>query len=157
MGREVIFEFDPFEIAGEEPNPKTKKEVLAEVRDYVVEQVLTHVAAQKSPVDGYGKFDPLSPEYKKRKIAEGHPGKADLLFSGDMLDALKGKARSSTVEIGIRGKQGEKADGHCNFSGDSELPLRRFIPNEDDGDVWNAAITKGIKRIVRAGRADDAD
>lgn len=150
MGREVIFEFDPYELTGEDPNPDTEEDVRQECADFARDQILNYVANENSPVQGHGKFKKLSKDYKKFKQKSGLPGVPDLIFSGDMLDALKATVEGSVVRVGITGKQGDKADGHCNLSGESKLPTRRFIPDHDEH--FKGPILSGIRAIVRKGR-----
>ncbi len=155
MARKVIFEFDPFELAGVEPNPATREEVLTEAAAFALEQTLEYMSAQNSPVAGHGKFPKLTKDYKKRKVAGGGSPVPNLLFEGDLQEAMEATVtRQGTIKLGVpgnRGKQGDKADGHCNFSGESELPLRRFVPNGDEGETFKKPIVDGIKRIVKAG------
>lgn len=150
MSRKVQFEFDPFELTGiAAPEGADKDEILEEVGQYVVEEILSYCAEHNSPVAGHGRFPALSKQYKRRKQDAGRPGVPDLVFDGDMLDALNYSSRSSTVRVGVeRGKESDKADGHCNISGDSKLPLRRFIP--DEGETFKKPIIDGIARIIRA-------
>lgn len=149
MSRTVSFEFDPFELTGEElPEGAKAKDVLEDVAQYVLEETLSHVGEEKSPVAGHGAFKKLSKAYASKKRADGHPPVPNLLFTGDMLDALKTKRRGNKVIIEISGKQGDKADGHNNHSGESELPLRRFIPTEDE--TFKPKILDGIRRIIKA-------
>jgi hypothetical protein len=49
-----------------------------------------------------------------------------------MLDALTYRIRGNSIEFGIWGEEADKADGHNNFSGDSDLPRRPFIPKKDE-------------------------
>lgn len=150
MSFKVEFEFDPFEMAGVDPDKvKNKRELLKASADYALEQTLEHVARGESPVEGHGKFPALSPKYKAKKKASGRPGAPDLFFEGDMLPDLKTKT-SDTVWIGHKNKkQAAKADGHNNHSGESELPLRRYVP--DEGETFKKSIRQGIKRIIREG------
>lgn len=147
MSYKVEFEFDPFEIAGVDPSDvKNKTAVMEEVAEFVNEQVKDHCSSATSPVAGYGSFPKLT---DKRHIAAKGSSIADLYFEGDMLDALTTKkAGSTTLKTSVRpGKQSDKADGHCNHSGDSSLPTRRFVPGE--GETWKRAILSGIRSIVR--------
>jgi hypothetical protein len=146
----VEFVFDPFEATGESvPEGSSKREVLDEISDYVKERILDSVASQKSPVKGYD-WPKLSKSYKKFKEESGHPGVSDLQFSGDLLDALQvKKTRGNKIKVVIEGSQAPKADGHNNHSGESTLPLRRFIPSEDDGDEFKGDIIDGIAQIIR--------
>lgn len=66
-----------------------------------------------------------------------------------MLDAMTVKAANGKITVEISGKQGDKADGHNNHSGDSQLPLRRFIPKEGE-DTFRKGIRDGIKVIARS-------
>jgi len=65
-----------------------------------------------------------------------------------MLNALKYELRSgSEIEFGIFDRsQAPKADGHNNFSGDSKLPLRRFIPDRDE--TLKKSIEKRIETVI---------
>ena len=154
MSRKVIFEFDPFEIAGvDEPNPKTKKKVLQDCADFALVQTFEYMNAQTSPVQGHGRFKKLTKDYKKIKVAQGGAPVPDLFLEGAMQGALKASVKGGMVRLGVNGgKQGDKADGHCNFSGESELPLRRFVPNPEDGETFKKPILDGIRRIVREGQ-----
>lgn len=151
MAREVLFTFDPFEIAGVEEIPKNKSAILDECKDFAIDEIKKYCERSQSPVEGHGKFKALTRKYREIKKSKGGSGNPDLFLSGDMLDALKGKKSGTEIALGIVGKQGDKADGHCNFSGESELPLRRFIPFEGDGETFKKPIIDGIKRIVREG------
>lgn len=146
----VEFVFDPFEATGESvPKGANKREVLDEISDYVKESILDAVGSHKSPVKGYS-WPKLSKDYKKFKESSGHPGVADLQFSGDLLDALQvKKTRGNKIKVVIEGAQAPKADGHNNHSGESQLPLRRFIPSADDGDEFKSDIIDGIAQIIR--------
>jgi hypothetical protein len=147
----VTYEFDPFELTGlEKPKGVPRREILKEIRDFTVEAVVGYVNTTRSPVQGHGKFKRLTRDYKKRKVAAGGSSVPDLLLSGDMLSALKAPIKGVGIELGIKGKQGPKADGHNNHSGDSELPLRRFIPDEDDGETFKKPIIDGMKKIIRS-------
>jgi hypothetical protein len=147
MARTVEFEFKPFEELGiEAPKGINKDRALEQVGDYILESVLSYVADQNSPVAGYGSFPKLNKEYKKRKAEEGGSPIPNLELSGDMLSAMRIIVKDDSVVLRISGKEGDKADGHNNHSGDSELPLRRFIP--DEGETFKKSILGGVKRII---------
>lgn len=149
-GRTVRFEFDPFQATGEPlPEGADKNEVLEAASEYLLEQVLGYVGNKTSPVAGHGSFPGLSKEYAARKKAQGLPPVPDLVLSGEMLDAVTTYAKGNRIGIEVTGDQGAKADGHCNHSGESELPLRRFIP--DEGEQFKRPILDGIRRIIRSG------
>lgn len=145
----VKYTFNPFELADIDPPSGTenRRAAVREIADFVIEQVLSDVAASKSPIDN-GRFVPLSKEYKKFKTKRGRPGKPNLEFSGDMLDALQSKVSGNKITIQITGKEGDKADGHNNHSGKSSLPTRRFIPTEDE--TFREGILAGVRNIVEA-------
>lgn len=121
------------------------EELKKEVGDFLVEQILSSVGSQKSPIDG-SKFQKLSPEYKKYKISQGLSGSPDLEFSGSMLGSLDYKITSKGIELGIFGEDAPKADGHNNFSGDSQLPTRQFLPKE--GEEFDSSIQDGVDSII---------
>jgi hypothetical protein len=66
-----------------------------------------------------------------------------------MLEAIKTEVSGNTVTVKVTGKQGAKADGHCNHSGESRIPLRRFIPTAEE--TFKQPILNGIKKIIREG------
>lgn len=103
------------------------------------------VGESKSPLDG-SRYKALSPEYKKQKKADGAPGVPNLDLTGDMLGSLEYRETPTGIEIGVFGKEAPKADGHNNFSGDSTLPERRFLPGE--GESFRPGITKEVEAII---------
>jgi hypothetical protein len=123
-----------------------RTEAKKEIGELIVNEILIYLQDGKSPVDGYGKFDKLSKKYAElQKDGDRNP---NLELKGDMLDALTFESRrGSEIEVGIfKAKQVGKADGHNNFSGDSKLPLRRFIPDEDER--FKEDIESKIKTII---------
>jgi hypothetical protein len=142
------FEFDPFDYA-KVTKPKGKKlsAILDEVADLVKESVLLDIGNSRSPVNGRS-FKSLSPDYRKEKEAKGGSGKADLELSGSMLDALTVKKTSNgklQILVDDPSQQG-KVDGHNNFTGQSKLPERKFIP--DESEDFRPAIRKKIKTLI---------
>lgn len=151
MSRKVAFEFDPFELVGTEPLKGEKKDAaLKDIQAFVLEQVLSDVGESRSPVQGYGRFPALSKEYKKEKSSEGGTPIANLELTGAMLSALEVKRKGNTLSLQITGREGDKADGHNNHSGDSSLPLRRFIPG--NGETFTRDILEGIVEIIETHR-----
>jgi hypothetical protein len=153
MARDVIYEFDPFKVTGlKQPRGSNRKDILRDIGDYLVETVLDSVSKQQSPIKGKGRFQPLSPDYKKFKKAEGAGGKANLELEGDMLEALKFTIKDGKIRFGIRGKQGDKADNHNKFSSESKrtkVPPRNFIP-KNNRDKFDQPIIDGMKDIIKA-------
>ncbi len=151
MARKVEFEFDPFEMVGIDRDGLPRSvvnEAMADIKDYVLEQILLDVADTKSPVTGKP-FKKLNSEYAKFKAQEGGTPIANLLLTGDMLDAVRIKsAGSDKLLLYVTEDQSDKADGHNNHSGESNLPTRRFIPDEEDGDSFRPEIRNGIKDII---------
>lgn len=150
----VAFEFDPFEKTGIDVPRNRREEALAEVAEYIKEEVLSYVGDGESPVSG-GRFKKtLKPEYKKRKEAEGGSGVADLELTGEMLDALDVVVKSrNKLSLQIEGDEAPKADGHNNHSGLSSLPERKFIPKKDETlkrDIW-----QGVKGILEKYTGDE--
>ena len=129
-------------------NVTAKEAALKEIADYVKEEILSRVGSGYSPVDGYGNFPAYSKEYKKFKQEYSSASTVNLELTGAMLDALKYEinVRDGVIELGIWGDEADKADGHNNFSGKSDLPLRRFIPK--DNQKFVAEIENGIDNII---------
>lgn len=132
-----------------------REDVKQEIADYLREAVLEDVGDGRSPLTGV-KWKGLSAEYKKRKSEESSAVIANLELHGDMLDALEARPRAgNAVELGIwDGTEAEKADGHCNFSGDSHLPNRRFIPNAKDDETFRPGIMNEVLRIIDEAREE---
>ena len=149
-GRTVRFEFNPFEATGAElPEGADKADALEEAAQFLREEVLNYMGNENSPVAGHGAFPKLSKEYARRKREAGHPAVPNLEFDGDLKDAIQVYPKGNRLVIEVTGAEGAKADGHCNLSGDSSLPLRRFIP--DDGEQFKRPILEGIARIIKSG------
>ena len=73
---------------------------------------------------------------------------ANLELSGDMLDSLEFRVKGTKIEVGIWGSEADKADGHNNFSGDSKLPERKFIPNGSNGETFRPDIRQEVDSIL---------
>ena len=143
---EVKYEFDPLELVGitADLTKAQRSAIMDEVAAYVQESVLSMIGDSKSPVTGR-KFPLLSKEYAK----EFHGGNrtSHLELEGDLLDSLVVKKKGNVLILTVSEDQQGKADGHNNFSGKSQLPLRQFIPKEDQTFV--PSIREGIKSIIR--------
>lgn len=127
--------------------PRSKQaDAKKEIGELVVNEILIYLQDGISPVQGYGKFQKLSDKYAKEM--KGGNKTPNLELDGDMLDALTYESRrGAEIEVGIfKGKEVPKADGHNNFSGDSKLPLRRFIPEENEN--FKSDIEDKIKTII---------
>lgn len=122
-----------------------KNRIKDEAGQLIIDHILTNVGKARSPIKGAG-WRALSGDYRKYKRDEGRGTKANLEFSGDMLDALEYVRVPEGVRIQIRGDQAGKADGHNNFSGESELPTRQFLPKE--GDEFTGSVAQEIDGII---------
>lgn len=131
---------------------EAKARVKREVGDYLVEQINSYLSDSKSPVSGES-IPGLSREYKKKKTAEGLPGKPNLEFSGSLRDSIDYRSTADGIKIGVFGKDAPKADGHNDFSGDSKLPRRRFLPAE--GQSFKGEIKKEAERIILEAYAEE--
>lgn len=137
--------------------PKSDRpQVLSDIADYLLEAALDDIGEGRSPVYG-SKWPALSKVYKKHKLEEGSKPIANLELSGDLLDALEAKVTGkSAITYGITdSSQTAKADGHNNLSGDSKLPLRRFVPGP--GETFRSGIMNQIQQIIDAAAGDEED
>lgn len=123
-----------------------KDKIKDEVGSYLIEQTLLSIAETKSPISGEAWQANLSPEYKRKKIKEGGKGIANLELTGDMLSSLDYEITDDGIKLGIFGKEALKADGHNNLSGSSDLPQRRFLP--DEGQDYKRSIEAGVESII---------
>lgn len=144
--------------------PRSKrKEAKDEVSDYLLNEVLRSVNDGISPVKGEGRFRILTNDYAKGEKAGVRT--ANLELEGDLLNALKVEnKRGNDIEIGVRGKEAPKADGHNQISGEAKAWARRtgrtkykrrFIP--DDNQDFSSGIKKGISNILDEYRVDPAE
>jgi phage gpG-like protein len=153
--KRLTSEIDLFSDVKEKLTSDLKSEITEQVGEYLKEQILLSVADSSSPISG-GEFKKtLSPKYKKEKEKAGLPGKANLEFSGDMLDSLTFKPTSKGLEIGVFGEEALRADGHNNFTGKSKLPTRQFLPKE--GENFKQDIKREVDRILRDKLAEQVD
>lgn len=148
----VEFVFDPFELVGltekkEDAKRSDIADILDRVSDFILESVLVDIGDKRSPVTGRN-FVKLSQDYAKFKKKEGHPAIPNLLFTGDLLDSIKVVKQKGMLKLTVEEDQQGKADGHNNFSGQSELPRRPFIPNKKAGETFRPEIRDGIAQII---------
>ena len=146
-------EIDLFSDARYEVPSELKEEIASDVGEYLKEQILKAVAESTSPISGGAFKKSLSPAFKKKKESEGLPGVANLEYSGQMLDSLDYKVTSKGIELGVFGEPARRADGHNNFSGESKLPKRQFLPEE--GQAFKGSIQQEIDKIIRDKLADN--
>lgn len=145
--RKVKYDFNPFSkvrLRGDK-----REQAKEEIKDFVLSSVLSDVGAARSPVTGDA-FEALSSEYRSKKQAAGLGGRANLEFTGDMLDALQvTDAPGGGIRITVSADQQGKADGHNDFTNKSKLPRRPFIPDERRSETFSSSIEEGIERILR--------
>lgn len=142
----VEYWFDPFE--GLEIKGSKKKEALQEAADLLLESILSDVADGRSPVTGR-KFIQLNKYYAKKE--HGGDRSAKLELTGDLLGSLIVKVKKKDgvegIYITVPDNEQGKADGHNDFSGESKLPKRQFIPNADEAQSFRPEIRKEIISI----------
>ena len=123
-----------------------------DVGEFIVGEILRSVQRGQSPVEGRGAFKKLDPEYANE--FKGGNRQPNLDQQGDMLDALEFEITTGGVKVGIfQDSQVPKADGHNNFSGLSELPERRFIP--DATEDFKRNIKAGVNQILDGYRENE--
>jgi hypothetical protein len=139
---------DPFEgLDVSALTPAEKESLLEEIGQTLVDSVLQSLASSKTPISGGGYKSFLSPAYAAFKREYGAGSSANLDLTGSMLDSLSFKAKGDVIEIGVFGSEAPKADGHNNFSGDSKLPQRQFLPKE--GQRFKRDIDGVVKSIIK--------
>lgn len=137
--------------------PKSDRAELKErIGELLVEQILESVADAKTPVEGGEYKRVLSPEYGKFKREETGSDKANLDLTGEMLSSLDFKIKGDKIELGIfDSMEAPKADGHNNFSGESKLPTRQFLPKE--GQEFKANIQELLRDTIADYKADNVN
>lgn len=136
-------------------SPKGKEQVREEVGTYLVEQTLAGVSESKSVVQGESIPSLSKGPYRKKKLDELGTARADLVFSGEMLDELSFESTKDGIKIGVFGDRAPVLDGHSNLSGKSKLPQRRIIP--DEGQSYKRNIQTEVERIISDAVAEESD
>ncbi len=131
---------------------KKKREVLTDIGDLIIENTLVMVGDQKSPINGEGKFKPLSKDYKEFKQSEVGNKLANLELNGDLMSSVDYEIAGSKIKVGVFGSEAPKADGHNNLSGKSSLPQRRFLP--DKSQEYVSSVQKEIDRIIADAKSE---
>lgn len=122
-----------------------------EIGEFVVGEILDQLSKGRSPVSGES-FKRLSKEYADSK--KGGDITPNLELEGDLLNALEYKRTKDGIKVGIfKSSELGKADGHNNFSGESKLPKRRFIP--DEGQSFKRQINSGVKKFIEEYKRPD--
>ena len=145
MAKKVEYWFDPFE--GVEISGKIdKKAALEEIADFLKTVILSDVSDGVSPVSG-AKFPKLNKKYADtQKDGDRNP---NLELSGDMLSSLIVRSSKGGILVTVPESEQEKADGHNNFSGKSNLPLRQFIPKKDESyEKYSSDIRSIIEDFI---------
>lgn len=157
MAKKITYKIDLNDLGDLSDLSKSEiSQAKREVGQIAVEEILRFVSESKSPVSKESWKKTLSKEYRAQKKKKGGAPVADMDLTGNMLTALRAKpGKGDTVEVGIFTKsETGKADGHNNFSGDSKLPRRRFIPEEDQ--KFKRSIVKEMKKVLEElGDGDD--
>lgn len=128
-------------------------DLKSDIAELIVDEIKIKLAKGESPVQGES-FDPLSEEYaKKEKNGNRRP---NLNLEGDLWDSLEAKFEDNKLIVGVfDSKEVPKADGHNNFSGESKLPQRRFIPDEDQS--FRPEIMRKINILINERRETEQD
>lgn len=142
--------FSEIDLFSDRAVPRSARtEIKKRVGELLVDETLAAVSDSNTPVSGAPYKSTLTdPVYRKLKAESNLPVKANMEFSGAMLDALSSRPTAAGIKIGIfsDGKNAPKADGHNNFSGKSELPRRQFLPTK--GQNYKRSIESEIDRII---------
>lgn len=126
----------------------TKDQIRKDVGDFLIEKITEYASVQESPISG-GKWKAsLSKDYAKKKEELIGNSDANLELTGDMLSALTWDETKNGIMIGLIGEQAGKADGHNNFSGESKIPTRQFLPDVGDEFKFQDDIDKIIAEAI---------
>lgn len=137
----------------------SKEDAALAIGQELIDSIKDHLKDGESPVEGY-KFKELSEKYADKK--KGGDRTPNLKLEGDLLESLSAEYEGDTLVIGVSSSQEGKADGHNNFSGDSNLPTRRFLA--DSGEVfkdqdkiiqniiplYEVDVSEALEEVVRA-------
>lgn len=153
----VSFKFNPFKDSGVSVPKEKREEAREAVKDYVLEQVLSHAGAGKSPVAGGAWKKSLSKDYKKKKGEQSSAGFANMELSGKTLNDLEVvEVGKDNLSLQIEGDRAPILEGN-NLGSYGREPdrskAREIIP--PSGGRFNNRIGEGIKRILQRFEEDD--
>jgi methyltransferase-like protein len=122
--------------------PSKRKEVTELIGITIIDSIEEHLSRGVSPVSKGAYKKSLSKEYAKKT------GKkvANLDESGALLGDLRIDNFKDKVTIKITDRK-EKLVGYNHNVGDT-LPVRKFLPNDETGEVFKKSITRKIKDII---------
>lgn len=130
-----------------------REEALTQVGEFLIDSILERVSEGKSPVAGE-RFRQLKSNYADKK--KGGDRTPNLELTGDLLDSLSFRVIDTGIEVGYFSGVSQntlgKADGHNNFSGQSKLPTRRFIPL--DNQEFMPTIQRELNAIINEFKED---
>ena len=147
-----IASYIDLELPGSMTASQTRK-IKDEVGELLIDHILLNVGKGRSPF-GAGAFPPLSKKYKSFKLDEGSEPKPNLELSGEMLDSLSFSHIDIGIKIFVSGEEALRADGHNNFSGDSRIPTRQFLPKKDDS--FGSMIEREVSNIISENAIDSS-
>lgn len=143
------------ELFDESVTDTAKEDIQQQVGQFLVDAILETVVDAKSPVTGRN-FKKLTKDYAEKKVEEGGNPIPNLDLFGDMLNDLTFRPTDNGIEIGyFNSDQAGKADGHNNFSGESRIPTRRFIPFEEEN--FTRRIQDQAKQLITNILADEIE
>lgn len=118
---------------------KASKIALKEIGKDVIDLVIDKVTSGTSPVRGYGRYEPYSDGYAKKK---GRKAPVDLLVTGKMLQSLRFKfINPRTIEFFAKDK---KFPWHNEGRG--SLPKRKVLPNKS-GEEFKSDIQNKLNSV----------
>lgn len=149
---EIVHRLDLNEYGLEDVPVADQQAAKKEVADYLENQILREVNNGVSPVQGEGRFKRLDAEYAVRE--KGGNRLSNLEDEGDLLtDFDVALDEGSFLEVGHKGDQTPKADGHNQLSSKAKawarqigFPRRRYIP--DGNQKFTSKITGEIRNII---------
>ena len=126
--------------------PRSKRSAAKNaVGEFILSKIDELTQREISPVTGE-KFEPLSPEYKDAKKAQGKGTKANLVLNDIMLSSTHFVNKQNGIEIKIvDGLEKKKAHNH-NLG--VTLPKRPFIPDDTKA---TGKFAKFDKELVMSG------
>jgi len=124
-----------------------------EIAELIVDEIKINLAKGESPVSGEA-FKSLSKKYADKE--KNGNRKPNLNLEGDLWDSIEAKFDGNKLLVGVfDANEVPKADGHNNFSGESKLPKRRFIPDEDQN--FKPSIMRKINILIDERRETEQD
>lgn len=123
-----------------------KEQALETAGQVILNRITEYLNGQNSPVSGGSYKKGLSKDYKKRKVASGGRGIANLQFTDAMLSNLQIDTTKSSIKFELT-EELQIKKGYAHNVGD-DLPQREWLPDDSSGGEFKKRILDEAKEAI---------